>query len=60
MITRVDKSAPPLRGRVSLPRDARKTEEIVCVFAEGDAAAEARREGAKFVGGGEMIEKVRR
>jgi large subunit ribosomal protein L1 len=47
-----------LRGRISLPRESRKKEEIVLVFAEGDAAADARAAGATFVGGDELIPKV--
>lgn len=59
IITRVDKSAPPLRGRVSLPRDVRKKEEVVLVFAEGDLAELARNAGASFVGGEELCQQVR-
>ncbi|KAJ9094379.1 hypothetical protein QFC19_007988 [Naganishia cerealis] len=58
ILTKFDKSAPPLRGRISLPRDSRKREEVVLVFAEGDAAAEAKAAGAAFVGGDELIPKV--
>jgi hypothetical protein len=58
IVTKFDKSAPPLRGRMSLPRDPRKTEEVVLVFAEGEKAVEAREAGAKFVGGDELIPKV--
>jgi hypothetical protein len=59
VITRFDKTAPPLRGRVSLPRDARKDEEIVLVFAVGDLAAQAKAAGAKYVGGEDLIPLVR-
>ncbi|KAI5453754.1 hypothetical protein NCC49_005568 [Naganishia albida] len=58
ILTKFDKSAPPLRGRMSLPRDPRKKEETVLVFAEGDAAADAKAAGAAFVGGEELIPKV--
>lgn len=58
IVTKFDKSAPPLRGRMSLPRDPRKTEEVVLVFAEGGKAVEAREAGAAFVGGEELIQKV--
>lgn len=44
---------------MSLPRDPRKKEETVLVFAEGDAAADAKAAGAAFVGGEELIPKVR-
>jgi large subunit ribosomal protein L1 len=43
---------------MSLPRDPRKTEEVVLVFAEGEKAVEASEAGAKFVGGDELIPKV--
>ncbi|GHJ83872.1 hypothetical protein NliqN6_0274 [Naganishia liquefaciens] len=58
IVTKFDKSAPPLRGRMSLPRDPRKQEEVVLVFAEGEKAVEAREAGAAFVGGEELIQKV--
>ncbi|KAJ9103874.1 hypothetical protein QFC21_002336 [Naganishia friedmannii] len=58
IVTKFDKSAPPLRGRISLPRESRKKEEIVLVFAEGDAAVDAKAAGATFVGGDELIPKV--
>lgn len=58
VVTKFDKSAPPLRGSVSLPRDARKSEEKILVFAEGDAAEAARAAGATYVGGEELIPKV--
>lgn len=58
MITRFDKAAPPLRGRVSLPRDARKDEEIVLVFAVGELAEQAKAAGAKYVGGEDLIPLV--
>lgn len=58
IITRVDKSAPPLRGRVSLPRDVRRKEEVVLVFAEGDLATLALSAGATHVGGEELCAQV--
>lgn len=45
---------------MSLPRDPRKQEEVVLVFAEGEKAVEAREAGAAFVGGEELIQKVSR
>jgi large subunit ribosomal protein L1 len=59
VVTRFDKSAPPLRGRISLPRDARKNEETVLVFAQGPAAEQAKAAGAKYVGGEDLIPLVR-
>lgn len=58
VVTRFDKSAPPLRGRISLPRDARKDEETVLVFAQGPAAEQAKAAGAKYVGGEDLIPLV--
>ena len=48
------------KGRINLPREAKeKTKDRVLVFAEGRQAEEAKRAGAEFVGGAEMIEGVR-
>ena len=48
------------KGRINLPREAKpKNKDRVLVFAEGRQADEAKRAGAEFVGGTEMIEGVR-
>ena len=47
------------KGRVNLPREAKmKTKDRVFVFAEGRQADEAKRAGAEFVGGTELIDAV--
>lgn len=47
------------KGRINLPREAKaKPKDRVLVFAEGRQADEARRAGAEFVGGTELIEGV--
>ncbi|PAV22135.1 ribosomal L1 [Pyrrhoderma noxium] len=47
------------KGRINLPREAKpKNKDRVLVFAEGRQADEAKRAGAEFVGGTEMIEGV--
>lgn len=51
-------SAVP-KGRFNLPREVKaKTKDRVLVFAEGRQAEEARRAGADYVGGTELIEGV--
>lgn len=49
-----------LRGRCFLTHDASnsKKKEVILVFAEGEKADEARREGADIVGGKELIDEV--
>ena len=49
-----------LRGRTFLPYDASNTKkkEVILVFAEGELAEQARREGADIVGGSELIDEV--
>ncbi|EFI28704.1 50S ribosomal protein L1 [Coprinopsis cinerea okayama7 len=48
------------KGRVNLPREAKKSkEEKIVVFAEGKIAEEARKAGADVVGGPELMESVR-
>ena len=49
-----------LRGRTFLPHEAsnQKKKELVLVFAEGDQAEEARRNGADIVGGSELVDEV--
>ena len=47
------------KGRINLPREAKtKTKDRVFVFAEGRQAEEAKRAGAEFVGGTELIDAV--
>lgn len=58
VVTKFDKTAPPLRGSISLPRDARKDEETVLVFAVGELAEQAKAAGAKYVGGEDLIPLV--
>jgi large subunit ribosomal protein L1 len=48
------------KGRINLPRAAKsKSKDVVCVFAEGRQADEAKRAGADFVGGAELVDSVR-
>ena len=48
------------KGRINLPREAKtKTKDRVFVFAEGRQAEEAKRAGAEFVGGTDLIDAVR-
>ena len=58
ILTRVDKSSPPLRGRTSLPHDVRKRAERVLVFASPTLAPLALSAGATHVGGEELIPLV--
>ncbi|ORX74356.1 ribosomal protein L1 [Linderina pennispora] len=53
-----EKGQPPIRGSCILPR-AFKSDISVLVFAEGEKAKEAREAGADFVGGEELVNKVR-
>jgi len=47
------------KGRVSLPKEPKaKTNDRILVFAEGQIAEEAKRAGAEFVGGVELVEDV--
>lgn len=47
------------KGRFNLPREPKsKSKDRVFVFAEGKQAEEAKRAGAEFVGGPELIEGV--
>ncbi|KAI5124138.1 hypothetical protein M0805_000949 [Coniferiporia weirii] len=47
------------KGRINLPREAKaKLKDRVLVFAEGRQAEEAKRAGAEFVGGTELVEGV--
>jgi large subunit ribosomal protein L1 len=52
------KSDQIVRGSVSLPNGTGKDVKVL-VFAEGDAVEAAKAAGAEFVGGEEMIEKVK-
>ncbi|KAI8321536.1 50S ribosomal protein L1 [Martensiomyces pterosporus] len=53
-----EKGQPPIRGSCILPR-AYKANIKVLVFAEGEKAKEAQAAGADFVGGEELVNKVR-
>ncbi|CAO3668772.1 unnamed protein product [Umbelopsis ramanniana] len=55
---KIEKSTPPIRGSISLPRGV-KQEASILVFAEGKKADEARSAGAAYVGGQELIEQVK-
>jgi large subunit ribosomal protein L1 len=47
------------KGRINLPRSVKqKAKDIVCVFAEGRQADEAKRAGADIVGGPEIVDGV--
>jgi len=52
------KSDQQVRGTLSLPHGLGK-ERTVLVFAEGDAAAEAQEAGADYVGGVDLVEKIK-
>lgn len=52
------KSDQQVRGTVSLPHGTGKSKRVL-VFASGDKAKEAEQAGAEFVGGNELIEKVK-
>ena len=57
--THLGRGAAVPRGRLNLPREVKpKTKDRVFVFAEGRQAEEAKRAGADFVGGADMIEGV--
>jgi len=51
------KSDQVIRGSVSLPRGIGKSRSVI-VFAEGDAAAEAKAAGADEVGGEELAQRI--
>ncbi|CAM0141163.1 hypothetical protein VKS41_009254 [Umbelopsis sp. WA50703] len=55
---KIEKSTPPIRGSIILPRNV-KQEATILVFAEGKKAEEARAAGATYVGGQELIEQVK-
>ena len=57
--TAMGRGAAIPKGRINLPREAKmKTQDRVFVFAEGRQADEAKRAGAEFVGGTELIDAV--
>ncbi|KAF8320513.1 ribosomal protein L1-like protein [Cantharellus anzutake] len=58
VITHHTKGSAPPRSRIILPRDPRSKPEIMLVFAEGKQAASAKRLGAAYVGGAELIPDV--
>lgn len=49
--------APP-KGIVRLPKDPKKHQESILVFADSERAAAALQAGATYAGGQEMIDKV--
>ncbi|KAJ1805861.1 hypothetical protein LPJ56_005262 [Coemansia sp. RSA 2599] len=53
-----EKGQPPIRGSCILPRAYRSGITVV-VFAEGEKAKEAQAAGADYVGGEELVNKVR-
>ncbi|CAO3668224.1 unnamed protein product [Umbelopsis vinacea] len=55
---KIEKSTPPIRGSIILPRGV-KQEASILVFAEGKKAEEARAAGATYVGGQELVEQVK-
>lgn len=59
ILTHFAKGSAAPRGRVSLPHDPRTGEEKILVFAEGKNAEVAKKLGATYVGGEELIELVR-
>jgi large subunit ribosomal protein L1 len=58
--TRTTKSTAPLRGRLALPTDPRRSPEIILVFAdpESSSAQLAKEAGARYVGGEELFSKI--
>ncbi|KAJ1645617.1 hypothetical protein LPJ64_002822 [Coemansia asiatica] len=53
-----EKGQPPIRGSCILPR-AYRSDITVVVFAEGEKAKEAQEAGADFVGGEDLVNRVR-
>lgn len=47
-----------VRGTVNLPHGSGKSVKVIC-FCKGESAREAEKEGADFVGGEELVEKVK-
>lgn len=60
LTTHHSKSSLPLRGRLTLPLDARRTPDLILVFAESSSpsAISAQSAGAHVVGGEELFPKV--
>jgi len=60
LVTKLEKGAAPLRGRVALPTDPRRVSDVIVVFASPDspAAQVARDAGAHVVGGEELFDKI--
>lgn len=60
LTTHHSKSSLPLRGRVSLPLDARRAPEVILVFAESNSpsSSAAKTAGAHIIGGEELFAKV--
>ena len=58
--THHSKSSLPLRGRVSLPLDARRAPELILVFSESNSPSSlaAKAAGAHIIGGEELFPKV--
>jgi large subunit ribosomal protein L1 len=58
--THHSKSSLPLRGRVSLPLDARRAPEVILVFSEPNSPSysAAKTAGAHIIGGEELFAKV--
>ena len=54
----LDQSSNPIRGMVSLPHGTGKKSRIV-VFCKGDYEKQAKEAGADYVGGDELLEKVK-
>lgn len=59
VLTHFAKGSAAPRGRVSLPHDPRTGEEKILVFADGKNAEVAKKLGAAYVGGEELIDSVR-
>lgn len=48
------------KGRINLPREPKeRRKDVILVFADGPKADDARKAGADYVGGAELIDDVR-
>jgi len=56
--TAMPRGAVVPKGRLSWPKEPKKSEDTICVFAEGQAAEDAKKAGAHIVGGPEIIDDV--
>jgi large subunit ribosomal protein L1 len=58
--TRISKSSAPLRGRLALPTDPRRSAEVILVFADpsSSSAQLAKSAGAAYVGGEELFARI--